>query len=1011
MRLLPALLICLSMMTTAHAQALVDLTPSSVIVHNHTGSFVKRDGKPYIFENPAKGQQLRGVGKGAELRYVDFWFPQTQAPTVSRVEFKMGAETPTRWRVQNWVDDHWTTIAVRDPANPGPDSTIDFEPVKARGIRLLIEETYTIGFNEYILADASVKGPTQDTPVPAQLKWTLEAKPELSVFQLGEEVVVTGALQSTAPEAESLELRWQWVDWYQRPITVEERKAVSIPAGTNAPLSFTWKPEQQGPYFLRVHAWRNGGKAGEAMFLVGVRDENMDEKLEIEPFASKKSGRVRDEKDLIGPGKMLFGSELYHFSNPFHYLPPEAHFKALKEHKVELLGTLPNWEAVMPLPGVYNFGYLDHVVELSEEYGLLLETGYWRYWFGGSERPHWWMEDELIVERSGKPGENFNHAFSYFGPKFQKYMLRSVSLIVKRYKDHPSLGVWNFQPYGHVDWGWMGNLSQAYDYSSFAQDDFRKYLRDERGYTLETISERYGQKFNSWEEIELPVAISFQESFLKSRSDNLWDDRPIWFDFVEWRHRSGTNASIQLWDLIRKYDRVRPMGTWMSILSGAGEEKEKISAEYGIPGGSNGAEWTEYTRMSIAQRRYGRDSRQEHGGQIDGRHKDSAGEMHNMIFNNNIFRTKYFNYVFPVWEKNPAWEVFTNPRSRQLVADMADAEIPTSPIGAIHSMDSDWFEGRNSLAFIELDRWWRMLAWGEYMTSKRWIEWYSNVALDGLDQRKIIIDNHSRAMRPEAIDALYTYVSNGGRLVLWSNSGQYTYGKIEPQWELLKRLGYEDVQSLGRTERRGMMKPVADNGVFKSFEEMPMGDWTPLKKEGAKVLATIDDQPAAITWPVGKGHVLLITGEEVSPDIQELIVLEPPPVGKTAEQGKRYWDARIAMRRSLIDTAKPLYDDIVGFAGELPEREWAVEGVERAYYKRKGLDHHFVCMFNSSETEPTGEITATLRVPAGTYELQYWSLDGYESLGQVSAEDLAKGVKLKGIAPRRMQTLRAERVR
>jgi hypothetical protein len=445
-------------------------------------------------------------------------------------------------------------------------------------------------------------------------------------------------------------------------------------------------------------------------------------------------------------------------------------------------------------------------------------------------------------------------------------------------------------------------------------------------------------------------------------------------------------------------------------MSGAGELKEKLVADYGIPGGSNGAEWTEYARMSIAQRRYGRDSRQEHGGQIDGRSEDSAGEMHNMVFNNNLFKTKYFNYVFPVTNDNPAWDVFTNPRTRQIVTDMADAEIPPSPIGAVHSIDSGLFEGRNSLAFLELDRWWRMLAWGTYATSTRWVEWYSNLALDGLENQKIVIDDHSRVMRPEAIDKLYDYVTGGGKLVLWSNSGQYTYGTVEPKWELLKRLGYRDVESLANTQRLGTMKPVAGNGVFESFAEMPMGDWTPLKKEGAKVLATIDGQPAALTWPVGRGEVLLITGEEIGPDIQKLIELEPPPVGKTAEQGKRYWDARVAMRTKFISDVMPLYKDIVSFAGEMPAEVWSVKGVEKAYYKRKGLDQHYLCFYNPHKTEPTGEVTAAIKLPEGTYRVQYWSLDGYEPLGDLPAAKLAEGVKLKAIPPRRMRTLRVERI-
>ena len=42
--------------------------------------------------------------------------------------------------------------------------------------------------------------------------------------------------------------------------------------------------------------------------------------------------------------------------------------------------------------------------------------------------------------------------------------------------------------------------------------------------------------------------------------------------------------------------------------------------------------------------------------------------------------------------------------------------------------------------------------------------------------------NIGRLMRPEAEDALYDYVLHGGKLVLWSNSGQLTYGDTASRW-------------------------------------------------------------------------------------------------------------------------------------------------------------------------------------------------------------------------------------
>jgi hypothetical protein len=687
-----------------------------------------------------------------------------------------------------------------------------------------------------------------------------------------------------------------------------------------------------------------------------------------------------------------------------HYLPADVWFRTFAESRVDIVGALVNFEALMPLPGVYNFLYHDHVAALAENYGLKLETGFWRYWFSGSDRPHWWLEEELIRDHTGTPGSGFNHAFSYWGPRYREYVRRAVTLVTKRYRAHPAVAVWNFQPFGHVDWGWMGRLDINFDYSEYSKHAFHRFLREERGLDLPDVGQRYGRAFNSWDEIELPVPV-WMPFWQEQRSDNVLDQRPVWLDFVDYRHWSCATSARLVYDTIRAVDPVRPFGAWMSIMAGYGEEWNRICAAYGVPGGSNGAEWTEYTRMSLVQRRAGRASRQEHGGQIDGRRDDPVWEMHNMIFNNNIFKTKYFNFVFPVFEKNPAWwDVFANPRCREIVADMADAEIPRSAVGALHSYDTNWFEGRNSYAFIEIDRWWRMLAYGRSMTENRWIEWYSNGGdLSGLEDLQVVVDNHSRIMRPEAENALYDYVLRGGHLVLWSNSGEVTYGQTASRWNLLRRLGYENAVGLGKTVERGVLTPVPGNGILNSFESLPVADWAVLDKADAEVVATIDGRPGAVTWPVGRGRVLLISGEEGAPNVFGLVQVE-------LNNRPEYWKTRTAQRQAFVESVQPLYRDLTRFGGDLPEPAATCTGNVRWYHKQKGADVRHICLLNEGDT-PVVDAVAVLRLAEGGYDVQYWSLDGFETLAERTAAELAQGIALPPVPARRMRVLRVERVK
>ncbi len=977
-----------------------NLTPHAVVVHNYVQSYVLRGGEPFVFGSDSpitdgKPPRARAVGKHAKNNHVDLWFPYPDPVTINRLRFNLGAgHQPVRHRVQSWDGEQWQTVVTVDESNPlGKD--IRFSRVTTRGIRLRIDKTRSIGFDTHRLGQVAVYGSGTPAETAPAVDWTFTTGRELNVFSLGDRVEVACKLDAPAGGT----LSWEWLDWYLRPVAVGGERAFD-----GETQAFAWQPDKQGPYFLRTTLRRHGAIASQALFLVGVRDPAMAEQLEIEPYRPKRGGRIRDEGDWVGPGKMVFSSEIYHHMSPLHYLPSEYWFEQFEKSDVDLVGALANFDALMPLPGVYNFDVLDHCVDLAERRGLKLETGFWRYWFQGADRPHWWLEDELIRDHTGKPGSGFNHAFSYWGPRYREYARNAVMLITKRYNDHPTVAVWNFQPFGHVDWGWMGKLDINFDYSEFSKQAFHRFLREQRGLDLAGVGRRYGKQFASWDEVELPIP-GWMGLWKEQRTDNFLDDRAVWLDFVDYRHWSCAESAQMIFDTIRAIDPVRPFGAWMSIMAGYGEEWNRVCAAYGVPGGSNGAEWTEYTRMSLVQRRAGRASRQEHGGQIDARREDPIWEMHNMIFNNNLFKTKYFNFVFPVFQDNAAWwEVFANPRCRQIVTDMADAEVPRSPIGALHSYDSNWFEGRNSYSYVEIDRWWRMLTWGRSMTDHRWVEWYSNGGdLSGIGDLKVFVDNHSLVMRPQAEDALYNYVLDGGKLVLWRNSGRLTYGSTESRWDLLKRLGYENVEGLKQTTERGVLKPVADNGVFTSFTELPVADWAPLDKPGATVLATIDGKPGAITWPFGKGQVLLISGEEGAPDLFSLVQTE-------VNERKQYWKQRVAARKAFTRTVLPLYRDLSNFAGELPPPVVDVTGEIRWYHKQKGEDYHVLCFLNETD-EPAQDLQATLRLEPGNYSLQWWSLDGYETLPDRSAEQLAQAFDLPPVPGRRMRILRVERAR
>lgn len=361
----------------------VDLTPQAVVVHNYVPSYVQRGGRPTVFgvgsklTDPRNRRGEAPVGKYAEESFVELWFPYAEPVTVNRLRFRMGNHRPVRHRVQAWDGAAWRTVVRVDESNPvGTD--IRFEPVAPRGIRLLIDKTYYIGFDTHRLGGVAVFGPVSIDERMPKTVWNLSTERELNIFELGEDVVVKARLDAPA----DCRLSWEWLDWYLRPVANGGSRELTTPNQT-----FRRTPQAQGPFFLRSTLWRHHAVASQALLLVGVRDAKLAESLEVAPYRPKRGGRVRDEADLIGARRMVFSSEIYHHMSRLHYLPPEVWFQQFAKSEVD-------------------------IVDLAERHGLRLEAGFWRYWFSGPNRPHWWLEDELIVDHTGKPGSGFEHAFS-----------------------------------------------------------------------------------------------------------------------------------------------------------------------------------------------------------------------------------------------------------------------------------------------------------------------------------------------------------------------------------------------------------------------------------------------------------------------------------------------------------------------------------------------------------------------------------------------------------------------
>jgi len=143
-----------------------------------------------------------------------------------------------------------------------------------------------------------------------------------------------------------------------------------------------------------------------------------------------------------------------------------------------------SWAKLEPQPGEYDFDWLDRIISLLHEYGVMVNLA------TATASPPPWLAtlhpESLPVTQNGvvlHPG-----ARQQYCPSSAAYKERAaelVRLIADRYKDHPALAMW------HVNNEYGCHVAECYCDASAAH--FREWLRARYG-DLDTLNETWGQR-------------------------------------------------------------------------------------------------------------------------------------------------------------------------------------------------------------------------------------------------------------------------------------------------------------------------------------------------------------------------------------------------------------------------------------------------------------------------------------------------------------------------------------
>jgi beta-galactosidase len=158
-----------------------------------------------------------------------------------------------------------------------------------------------------------------------------------------------------------------------------------------------------------------------------------------------------------------------------------------------------SWARLEPRPGEYDFGWLDHIINLLYQHGIMIDLA-----TATASPPPWLAQlhpESLPVTKEGArmwPGSRQHYCPS--SPAYREAARKLVRQLATRYKSHPGLAMW------HVGNEYACHVAECFcDISAAA---FRGWLK-KRYQNLEALNEAWGtafwsQHYSDWSEINPP---------------------------------------------------------------------------------------------------------------------------------------------------------------------------------------------------------------------------------------------------------------------------------------------------------------------------------------------------------------------------------------------------------------------------------------------------------------------------------------------------------------------------
>jgi beta-galactosidase len=184
----------------------------------------------------------------------------------------------------------------------------------------------------------------------------------------------------------------------------------------------------------------------------------------------------------------------------------EEDARLMREAGVNLVSLgIFSWTRLEPRPGIFDFDWLDHLMDLLHEHGIHVNLA-----TPTAAPPAWLVREHPEILPVTADGTTLWHGsrrhYCPHSPAYHEHVVRLVRKLAERYAQHPALAMW------HVDNEYACHVTECFCDASVAA--FRRWLAEKYG-SIDALNDAWGtafwsQTYGDWDEIHPPrVAPTF----------------------------------------------------------------------------------------------------------------------------------------------------------------------------------------------------------------------------------------------------------------------------------------------------------------------------------------------------------------------------------------------------------------------------------------------------------------------------------------------------------------------